>query len=479
MHTTMVPEQVKTMKIQAGIQVSRPRELTRQLQLWKRFGRLYLIVFVLVRNIQGEDPIECINKAMAFLSAIASIFPPLNNQLRTSSNPRNQATIQDGRVTIQRVQGRQNQSYVGIGNREIATTSKGNVAGSPPRVVKCYNCQGEGHMERQCIQPKRPRNTAWFNDKLMLAEAQEAGQILDEEQLAFLVDPDYDDLSSAKAVLMANLSSYDPEVLSEVPYSESYQNDIINQDVQEMPHSKQTHVDDFKDNERHNGSNIISYSQYLEKLIDSQMNDLIRDRNAKLVAFQQEIDTLKETLSNNVKEKESLSKTLTVFKTESKEKESKYIDKEIVLEKQNKELENIICKMYRSTQAMHMLTKPQVFYDDTHKQALGYQNPFHLKKAQRIQPTLYDGSVIAKEHAVISVIDDEETLILEEESRSKMLDKQNDPISIEKKIKISPIDYSKLNKIKEDFGKSPWLRVQEVSCLNHGIDFLILFRSIP
>ncbi|GKA06665.1 hypothetical protein Tco_0685889 [Tanacetum coccineum] len=93
------------------------------------------------------------------------------------------------------------------------------------------------------------------------------------------------------------------------------------------------------------------------------------------------------------------------------------------------------------------------FYDDTHKQALGYQNPFHLKKAQRIKPTLYDGSVIAKEHAVISMIDDEETLILEEESRSKMLDKQNDPISIEKKIKISPIDYSKLNKIKEDFGK--------------------------
>ncbi|GJY11998.1 hypothetical protein Tco_0381307 [Tanacetum coccineum] len=62
----------------------------------------------------------------------------------------------------------------------------------------------------------------------------------------------------------------------------------------------------------------------------------------------------------------------------------------------------------------------------------------------------YDGSVIAKEHAVISVIDDEETLILEEESRSKML---NDPILVEKKIKISPIDYSKLNKIKEDFGK--------------------------
>ncbi|GKA47186.1 hypothetical protein Tco_0740069 [Tanacetum coccineum] len=109
--------------------------------------------------------------------------------------------------------------------------------------------------------------------------------------------------------------------------------------------------------------------------------------------------------------------------------------------------------MYRSTQAMHMLTKPQVFYDDNHKQALGYQNSFNLEKAQRIQPTLYDGSVIAKEQAVIFVNDNEETLILEEESQAKMLDKQNDPISIEKKIKISPIDYSKLNKIKEDFGK--------------------------
>nr|GEX61367.1 hypothetical protein [Tanacetum cinerariifolium] len=50
MHTAMVPEQVKTIKIQAVIPVLRTRELKRQLQLWKRFGRLHLIVFVLVRN---------------------------------------------------------------------------------------------------------------------------------------------------------------------------------------------------------------------------------------------------------------------------------------------------------------------------------------------------------------------------------------------------------------------------------------------
>ncbi|GJU13690.1 hypothetical protein Tco_1136086, partial [Tanacetum coccineum] len=42
-----------------------------------------------------------------------------------------------------------------------------------------------------------------------------------------------------------------------------------------------------------------------EKLIDSLMDDLIRKRNAKFVAFQQEIDTPKETLSthlNKIKE---------------------------------------------------------------------------------------------------------------------------------------------------------------------------------
>ncbi|GJU23365.1 hypothetical protein Tco_1156707 [Tanacetum coccineum] len=187
------------------------------------------------------------------------------------------------------------------------------------------------------------------------------------------------------------------------------------------------------------------------------MDDLICDRNAKLAAFQQEIDTLKETLSNNVKQKESLSQTLTIFKTESKEKESKYIDKEIILEKQNKELENIICKMYRSMQAIHMLTKPQVFYDDTRKQALGYQNPFHLKKAQRIQPTLYDGSVIAKEHAVISVNDDEETLILEEGNKAFWLRNSTlseTPITSHTPVRIeAPSELPKVSFVNESLKK--------------------------
>ncbi|GKC85883.1 hypothetical protein Tco_1141600 [Tanacetum coccineum] len=89
---------------------------------------------------------------------------------------------------------------------------------------------------RQCTQPKRPRNIAGFKEKEMLAKVQESGQILSEEQLAFLADSgipygqgvqttipnnaaiqaedldaydsDCDDVSTAKVVLMANLSNY-------------------------------------------------------------------------------------------------------------------------------------------------------------------------------------------------------------------------------------------------------------------------------
>ncbi|GJR38235.1 hypothetical protein Tco_1213919 [Tanacetum coccineum] len=165
----------------------------------------------------------------------------------------------------------------------------------------------------------------------------------------------------------------------------------------------------------------------------------------------EQIDSLEQNLSKQIKEKESLFKTFIVLKNDSKEKENKYIENKIDLEKKIKELDNIVYKVGQSAQTVHMLTKPQAFYDNTHKQALGYQNPFYLRKAQRIKPTLYDGAVISKTHVAIPVIDDEETLILEEEGRSKMFEKAKDPEVIAKKISHKPIDYEKLNSLIEDF----------------------------
>ncbi|GJY42942.1 hypothetical protein Tco_0431155 [Tanacetum coccineum] len=148
-------------------------------------------------------------------------------------------------------------------------------------------------------------------------------------------------------------------------------------------------------------------------MIDSQMDDMIKEK----IALKDQVDSLEQNLSKQIKEKECLLQTFTVFKNESKEKENKYMENKIDLEKKIKELDNIIFKVGQSAQTLHMLTKPQVFYDNIHKQALGHQNPFHLKKVQRIKPTLYDGIVISAKHVAMPVIDDEETLILKEESR--------------------------------------------------------------
>ncbi|GJV80788.1 retrovirus-related pol polyprotein from transposon TNT 1-94 [Tanacetum coccineum] len=482
----------------------------------------------------GDDLIACLNKAMAFMSTVfSSLFPPTNNQLRSSSNPRNQATIQDGRITVQQVHGRQGQNVIGSGFQGNSSESRGNST-RQAKTMKCYNCQGMGHMAKRCTMPKRKRDATWFKEKVLLVESQAEGKMLDEEELAFLADPgiaesladqtfthnaifqtddsdaydfDCDDIPSGAAVLMTNLSSCDPETVFE--YSEQSQNVVYpdveltsdsnvipySQYLQETPQTSVLNIDTYKqqdslilsmfeqissyatswdstnkENKLVNESLTVELDRYRErvkilqqrinvelstreKFIDSQMDDMIRNRNTKFAAIEIEIDTLKQKLSKTVTEKESLLKTVNSCKTEFKQKEAKSIDTEIVLENKNKELENIICKLYHSSQGMHMISKPQAFYDNVHKQALGYQNPFYLKKGQRIKRVLYDGKVLLNTLDVVYVADDEETLILAEKSRLKMIEKQKDPKMEENKVNCNPINYTELNKLSEDFGK--------------------------
>nr|GEU90108.1 hypothetical protein [Tanacetum cinerariifolium] len=144
-------------------------------------------------------------------------YPATNNQLRTSSNPHQQATINNGRVTIQPIQGRQ--------NFMLASSSRPFTSGS-------------------VHQPKRKRDAEWFKDKVLLVQAQANGQFLQEEELEFLADPgtaesssnqnvvttnaayqvddldaydsDCDEINSAKIALMANLSHYGSDNLAEL-----------------------------------------------------------------------------------------------------------------------------------------------------------------------------------------------------------------------------------------------------------------------
>nr|GFC69403.1 hypothetical protein [Tanacetum cinerariifolium] len=114
---------------------------------------------------KGDDLIDAINHMMSFLtSVVASRYPSINNQLRTSSNPRQQATINNERVTIQPIQGRQNNILTGS-SRPFASGSGG--TSGKQRVVVCYKFKGKGHMSKQCTKPKRKRDAKWFKPKLM------------------------------------------------------------------------------------------------------------------------------------------------------------------------------------------------------------------------------------------------------------------------------------------------------------------------
>nr|GEW65553.1 hypothetical protein [Tanacetum cinerariifolium] len=294
-------------------------------------------------------------------------------------------------------------------------------------------------MLKQCTKPKRKRDESWFKDKVLLVQAQANGQILHEEELAFLADPriaeaqttqnvithnaayqaddldaydsDYDEINSAKIALMANLSHDGSDDLAEVHNQDNVTHNVINQAVQAMPLSEQSNINLNFPTQRDelllsviaqlktqvvnctkiNLENINANETLTAKLerYKDQVRILKEGNNVDKVldscAQSVEIDNLKQTLLENLKEKESLKQTVTLLKNNFQKEESRNIDRELALEKQIKELNNIIFKRNQFAQTVHMLTTPQFFYDHTTKQALGFQNPFYLKKAQLLE----------------------------------------------------------------------------------------------
>nr|GEW43149.1 zf-CCHC domain-containing protein/UBN2 domain-containing protein [Tanacetum cinerariifolium] len=214
----------------------------------------------------SDDPIASLNKEMAFISiAFASQYPSTNNQLRTSSKPRNQETIQDDKVTV-------------------GTTIAGQA-----KVVCCYNFQKEGHMARQCTKPKRPRNSAWFKEKMLLVEALESMVTLDEEQMAFLADNVDTVTPGQDAVLMAKLSAYDSDVLLEVPtHDTQLDNHVIHQ---KMSYNVAKCNEVNKENSTVNESLIAELERYKEqiKLFEERQKFDLTDREKYIDSQMREV----------------------------------------------------------------------------------------------------------------------------------------------------------------------------------------------
>ncbi|GJT50526.1 retrovirus-related pol polyprotein from transposon TNT 1-94 [Tanacetum coccineum] len=239
---------------------------------------------------QTDEILDNLTKQMALLTqSFRATLPQTNNQLQTSSNTRNQATIQDGNGGAQ--------------NRD------GNANAGQGKLVKCYNCNGDGHIARNCTQPKHLQNSDYFKDKMLLMQAQENGAVLDEEELLFLAgeqgntfdagvdnqpvqdlalnedkifkadecdvfDSDVDDEPTAQSIFMANLSSIgsaNPQagpsnapILSKVHILENaIDHSVSNQDEHEI-HNKVQPSNVIDSTSVHMGnSNVIPYERYL------------------------------------------------------------------------------------------------------------------------------------------------------------------------------------------------------------------------
>ncbi|GKC25017.1 retrovirus-related pol polyprotein from transposon TNT 1-94 [Tanacetum coccineum] len=216
-------------------------------------------------------------------------------------------------------------------------------------------------------------------------------------KLAFLADPRIPEAQATQTSLLSIcLSRY---ALAEVHNHDNMNNNMINQAVQAMPSSEQSNVAAVQ-----NSNSSAQQDALILSVIEQLKTQVVNCTKINL-------------------ENKSVNDTLTAELERYKEQVK------VLKEGQNVDL--------RSNNNVSAVVH-------------GFQNPFYLKKAQQLEPKLYDGNVIKNTSAIV-IPDSEETLMLAEESRSKMLLKQKDPMMLEKKVNTTPVDYVVLNQLSQDF----------------------------
>nr|GEU82583.1 copia protein [Tanacetum cinerariifolium] len=371
------------------------------------------------------------------LSSTQNLPPQTNNQLRTSSNARNQATVQDGRVVVQNVQRRPNRGQ-GMNPRGGSAAGYG---GAPNRVrnvnlgqarpVKCYSCNGT-------------REQSSFGRRAVAVSCRWTGQ-----------HPVTDEAGP----------SYDSDILSEVQDHDQYhdaacahhEGHVMHDNVQ-LDHVVDSHAD-YTTN-----SNMILYDQYVQDNevpvvhsdVSSVPNDafmmidddiiVISDRNFKEETLKKELHSIKLQLTSTINHKKSMVEEVTFLKKDFKQKENKYLEDFLDMKSLKEKIEDRLIKQDQSLQTVHMLCRPKPHYNELNKVAIGYKNPLCLTRAKQVQPVLYNGHEIIKDNHTPAIVHNaEDTLEIAEITRKKMIAKMNDPECVTRKVKIAPHEYLKEN----------------------------------
>ncbi|GKE61445.1 hypothetical protein Tco_1511812, partial [Tanacetum coccineum] len=110
------------------------------------------------------------------------------------------------------------------------------------------------------------------------------------------------------------------------------QDSMILSVIEQMSEQMINHVNKWEKatKEQNNESVTVELERYKERVKTFEQQKL---------ALKEQVDSLEQNLSKQIKEKEYLLQTFTVFKSESKEKEDKYMENEIDLKKKIKELD--------------------------------------------------------------------------------------------------------------------------------------------
>nr|GEW49426.1 hypothetical protein [Tanacetum cinerariifolium] len=90
---------------------------------------------------------------------------------------------------------------------------------------------GEGHMSKQCTKPKRKQDAEWFKDKVLLVQAQANGHVLQEDELEFIADLGMAESSSNQTVVTTNVA-YQADDLDDL---DVYDSDYDELTLQRLP----------------------------------------------------------------------------------------------------------------------------------------------------------------------------------------------------------------------------------------------------
>nr|GEU69513.1 hypothetical protein [Tanacetum cinerariifolium] len=428
------------------------------------------------------DPTTAMNMALALMAKAFKLnySTPTNNNQRISSNPRNRQIAQPGMNM-----GQDRQMQMNVENQVIHNVvqnprvqnirNQNGLIGVPGNAN--HNLNGNGNLVAACAED----NATGHNGIQLQAE--------EFDLMATAADLYEIEKVNANCILMANLQQastsstqidkapvYDSDGLAEVTSVEQSGGTVeqhpanvketcvlydslyhilaievekvntVNRKLKGTNAELTTELARFKNQEKCFEISQEKYdklercyqnSVYQEQCLSKKINALHLISGKQIMTLNEEISDMNKQLS---KEKSTVSFLLEEkkrLKSDFKIYEDELLDKQIQLEKRIKEIDYILVKMSHSIQTIHMLSpKPDSFYNTEQKMALGYQNPFYLKQAQKKQQSLYDGKVLLEKHDHPVVHDSKETLQLAQESRQKM--KQ-----LNKEIK--PTNYTKIN----------------------------------